>query len=1333
MNIPDYAKNASTKTKNFTGTKAKLSKLEYKNGGYIVDLQSRTKATTVPTLVISLGGLGGKTLNKIKERYIKSINDEKKTIDFLAVDTSENDLQAIRKSMSEFGYLDDTECAMVASHLDPALIDIVLNTKNNPRCPQAKWMDKKIPDSTKLDTNGAQCRRQIGRLMLSHSTNYDNLLNIIRAKIHELSQRSSVVQGSRPINIILIAGISGGTGSGTVVDISYMIRLALVMEGGLKPQFDSILYTPDVQFNTPAKKEALQRNFVAAMKEIDAFMEALNAKEKYTFPCEKFPDGKVMVPPLVTPIGDNCSIFDSCTLVQAYDSAGGSLGCDTVISNVTNYVSSLISASTIVDPVEKTPVQLSRAILNNKPQFIREANDLKKSNPQLPRDVYYCYNAMGYSAVKFPVEEIMTIMANRTSMALIELFDKVAQRDVLEVMTTVGIVPSEVDLSSDLLYELLFEKGGNETCRQRIVSLSRDLTFNDIKGDDERPGSHNNKINAMNFENDWISNAYDNIVSVLKEEMKQNGPFAAKRLCQNVREFLNSMANRSAEICQFYEKEYKRFEATASTCKSNASKTGGIFAGKKKEEITESYINAIKMRDLYYWKNHCLDSGEVKNSLVELYQKVNDLDNNLYERYVGAFTAIAEILQKDSSQQLNASISTDASGKAFSANMLNVAEMSDENSRLSMIVKYYLTPERVAEMSNSVIRDMLDNVSDWTGTSQNDFNAVDNMKKLFKNQFKAFIDGTIEKFLVVKYTEGKVSVEDICNDIDNIINNGDPAKSEDARWTEFANHCITQYGVNPIELAAKEIYNQAIKIGLCATPESAGGMTGVAFPRGFDAFYNYKILCLMSSTKHINEEIFKIPDFQSRKLASSFVCGISDVSEVTYLNVVSCLPLYYFKGMLSHQEVYAKSLVSESDVDAGMHMDCSKEAPWKEFSPLCSNLTIEAVNGKAQALNRSDYQAEEKILTNIKKMADFCKLSENGFIEFTEDDANLSYIDKDLYINNELDIWQKTLLDSYRNKIQNAVSDIEVPGNIADASAYWDKEFSARYEKNLPSMKKLMEENGYKFALRAIKAASVTFLPVCGENALGEFDNINDAESGSFYKNIRRSTETRNRLKDIYDMAVDLSEKMNAIKEEVITETKGKALEKFKASKNAVMIDIMIQAILSGYISIEFDKDSMALNAIMVDSLADDAAVVSAETFRYAGKRVTELKYLLFGVFSAWFLNINADDEDWWNAYVENVNDTYSKNIAMIKAENKKEAVLALMPEKSDMIKYESVLIKAKVYQKVNSAFEGEKLVSSAYSTPIDNTMMCATNDDYSLASQMEYFYNRVETFISNC
>ncbi len=1329
MSIPEYAKNASAIIKRFPGTKVKLSSLENKNGGCIVELQSRANATDVPTLVISLGGLGGMTLNKIKERYIKTINDKDKIIDFLAIDTSEPDLQAIRKSMASEGYLDDTEYAMVASHLDPALIDIVINTKNNPRCPQAKWMDKNIPDSTKIDTNGAQCRRQIGRLMLSHSTNYNNLLNIIRAKIQNLSDHAKKeVQGSKPINIILVAGISGGTGSGTIVDISYMVRLALAMSGGLKPQFDAILYTPDVQFKTGAKKDALQRNFVAAMKEIDAYMKAEDAREKYVFPCEKFPDGKVLETPLVTPIGESCPIFDSCTLVQAYDSAGGSLERDTVISNVTNYVSSLLSASMIVD-FNDNQVQLSRAISNNKAQYEKAAEDLQKNNIKLPRDVYYCYNAMGYSAVKFQVEEIMTVMAGRTSMALIELFDKAVQRDVLEVMTTVGLIPAETDLNSDSLYEVLFEKGGNVSCCQRIVSLSRDLSFNDIKGDDERPGSHNNKINAINFENDWISNVYDNIEAVLKEEMKKNGPFAAKKLCQSVREFLNSMANRFAEICRYYENKYKEFEDKATKSKNESVNIGGIFSGKKKEDVTSNYINAIKSRDLYYWKKSCLDSGNVRNCLTELLNRVNDLEKNIYERYVGAFTAIAEILQKDS-MLLTEKKSTAEMGRTFSTNMLNVAEMNDENSRLSLLAKHYLTSEKVADMSNAVIQDMMDNVSAWTGTTQNDFKAVENMKRLFKNQFNTFINDTIEKLLVVKYTE-KADINDICNDIDNIINNGDAAMSEDEKWDNLAQHCLAQYDVDPIEKAAKDIYNQAIKIGLCATPESAGGMTSSAFPGGFNAFYNYKIFCLMSSTKQINKVIEDI--LKARGRDDSCVNGISDVSEVTYLDVVSCLPLYYFKGMLSYQEEYAKCLVSGSNADAGMHMDCGEEAPWKMFSPLCSNLTIEVVEGKAQALSRSDYQAEEKIFTDIKEMADFCLSSANGFIEFTEDDANLSYIDKDLCKNNELDIWQKTLLDSYRNKIQNAVSDIEVPRNIADASAYWDKEFSARYENDLPSMKKLMEENGYIFASRSIKAASVAFLPVCGENALGEFDNINDAESGSFYKNIRRSTETRNRLKDIYDMAVDLSEKMNAIKEEVITETKGKALEKFKASKNAVMIDIMIQAILSGYISIEFDKDSMALNAVMVDSLADDAAVVSAETFRYAGKRVTELKYLLFGVFSAWFLNINADDEDWWNAYVENVNDTYSKNIAMIKAENKKEAVLALMPEKSDMIKYESVLIKAKVYQKVNSAFEGEKLVSSAYSTPIDNTMMCATKDDYSLASQLEFFYNRVEEFISNC
>ena len=63
-----------------------LRRLEAKNGGSVLDLFRKAKATQTPTLIVGLGGLGGRTLNRIKKKYIEYIDDPDGIIQFLAMD-----------------------------------------------------------------------------------------------------------------------------------------------------------------------------------------------------------------------------------------------------------------------------------------------------------------------------------------------------------------------------------------------------------------------------------------------------------------------------------------------------------------------------------------------------------------------------------------------------------------------------------------------------------------------------------------------------------------------------------------------------------------------------------------------------------------------------------------------------------------------------------------------------------------------------------------------------------------------------------------------------------------------------------------------------------------------------------------------------------------------------------------------------------------------------------------------------------------------------------------------------------------------------------------------
>ena len=87
-----FKENAKTNFNNrYTGDR--LKKLRRENGGSIVDLVEKVEPTRVPTLIVGLGGLGCKTLNTTKKKYLERVRESgRKTVHFLALDTCKEDI-----------------------------------------------------------------------------------------------------------------------------------------------------------------------------------------------------------------------------------------------------------------------------------------------------------------------------------------------------------------------------------------------------------------------------------------------------------------------------------------------------------------------------------------------------------------------------------------------------------------------------------------------------------------------------------------------------------------------------------------------------------------------------------------------------------------------------------------------------------------------------------------------------------------------------------------------------------------------------------------------------------------------------------------------------------------------------------------------------------------------------------------------------------------------------------------------------------------------------------------------------------------------------------------
>jgi eukaryotic-like serine/threonine-protein kinase len=173
-----------------------------------------------PTLFVGVGGVAGSVLRQIKSLFETRYEDlgEKRRLGWLLLDTDRTSLEEIRR-------------AEVPGHLaSDQTVHVPLHGPEHYR-PQFKqllnWLDRHWLFSIPR-THLTEGIRPLGRLALLD--NADVVLGGLRRSIRQV--RSTIVdeEERRRFQIIVIAGIAGGTGGGCVADVGVAIRRILAEE-----------------------------------------------------------------------------------------------------------------------------------------------------------------------------------------------------------------------------------------------------------------------------------------------------------------------------------------------------------------------------------------------------------------------------------------------------------------------------------------------------------------------------------------------------------------------------------------------------------------------------------------------------------------------------------------------------------------------------------------------------------------------------------------------------------------------------------------------------------------------------------------------------------------------------------------------------------------------------------------------------------------------------------------------------------------------------------------------------------------------------------------------
>lgn len=910
----------------------KMQELSLEGQG-ILGRSHRNKASVEPTLIISLGGLGGKTLNEIKKRAERTIELDKNNprLFFLALDTSSRDLEAITKPK---GYLDkDLETNTI---FDPGTTHMIAEGVKSSMDYVQKWMNQEFPPRV-LDDSGAGSIRQLGRLMLSSGHTYHEIKTKIQTYLN-LAQKVAGAEG-RSINVMIIAGISGGTGSGTITDIGYMVRNICETKLFLKNyNVSAYLYMPDVQFQIPAIakssaiKSNLMRNGFAALKEIDYFMNLESFHGEYIFP---------MVAGVIT---SRKNIFDSCTLISGTTKTGVVPDCENQsINTVAAAVINLISDIQVRD-ANGNPVQMQTAFLSNEKENLKSwmIGDGKNAE-DFPKSVHYQYKVIGFTSINIPVNEILTFCANMMFQEVMKEFKQtLSQIEINDIARKCAI--SDTKLLIDTFIkdaELLLqenmkkiEKPDSKLIKQGKDGLrkSMDVIVNNLTA----PAILNTALEKMETK---IKESFD---QELEHIFEQKGPYCVVRALTERKshgEATDGLVVKLLELkeaIRHYELEYTiNYDEKIAETREKLQKgmlKGILVPAREKENLETEYYMLYKARAMYRIKEKMIQ--RLKNSqLIDdilMYLKVQN--EKIWEVYTTIFDELTNILKKDSTFHAETAITHGPGGQVYSVDIINLAEANEKTNRLKALFQNYVDESDIHMIAGAFKKTMREKKEEWT--KEAGFQAHKEIQKIFQEYMSRLGKNTIEKFLVIAYSSESLTINQL-----------------EAIWQEEEKKEAI------LDIAAEEIVK--------SLEDNGATMCQLVAPYTFDSFMSHKYYSLLSSTPTLNKLVRAKLD--GRGIGSDVITENNTASSIIKSTLHIGIPLYAINGFAKAGDTTETMNAYENAIKnrvRGLHMDEVSE-DWSRFP---QPISLEVVSRlKLNADIERETQIIQKIIDEVER------------------------------------------------------------------------------------------------------------------------------------------------------------------------------------------------------------------------------------------------------------------------------------------------------------------------------------------------------------------------------
>lgn len=736
-----------------------LKRLSVADGGGFVNFASninRAKTANNKILIIGSGGIGGKSVTKLKSEIYKRFEipegkEKPDNVEFLYLDSDTNELNnSCNKDINGIGLNGEDLCPIY----NPAAGGLFKQHDwySKLKDYQKKWYNPTL--SPVLSGNGAGGVRQASRYLMTSDGAFHKIEENIKRKLNSLME-DTLTEGAK-IRVFLIAGIGGGTGSGSFIDLAYIIR-EIIREKGWTPRFEMIgcLYLPDVYEVSGAGRYKIMENGYAALKELDYFMNVENLEDG-GFNMQYLSKFEITNP--------KTNVFDNCILMTGSKDGIGAIvhSESTAITTLTDFIIDLITRTDKIG--DKFLID---SFLDNKVHLDVALDQLVNT----PMNANFSYMAIGASSIVLPFEQITCYLGYKTMERIHTLWDKEPNAsEITNLMNKLGVSPQRQ-------YN---EMNSRAQERYFMPSTAKDFTKDDVLN-----GEVDRKVKQeIMGQNEKVFTAYDNIRQEIvtqiirefniyeQESMKDinKGPsylyMAIHGFVQNGKEPINGLITR-------IEKDLKdEIQQYLNGCTSSIQSME-----EKKQKIKDGLGGFLPFGDgkkIAEYLELCYQIEITRNGTVYLYKKINEtldeviahLENRVYNYLQGYRETMAEIM-KILKQNYDIIMDSEKSEHVFENSLVDLSKTDENNLRLKRILDNAIDKKSDMELIKDFSEVILKHVDEWTSMESNIYNPGKSLVAFVEKTYDSIVSKSVEEFLQDYMDTGfENAVTNICSSLD---------------------------------------------------------------------------------------------------------------------------------------------------------------------------------------------------------------------------------------------------------------------------------------------------------------------------------------------------------------------------------------------------------------------------------------------------------------------------------------------------------------------------------------------------------------------------------------